>query len=58
MTISRGLVGTPKLTTEQLTVQPRRTASPMLLYILTGFLLCLVSITLFAWNRQQKVAMP
>ena len=56
MTISRGLVDPATLSTEQLAVRPRGTASPMFLYILTGFLLLLVSMTLVAWNRQAKAA--
>lgn len=56
MTISKGLVDRWGGPAELQAVQPRATASPMLLYILTGFLLCLVSVTLLAWNRQVKAA--
>ena len=56
MTISRGLIAPVSSPAELQAVHTRSTASPMLLYILIGFLLCLVSVTLTAWNRQQKAA--
>lgn len=55
MTITRGLLAAPKLSTEQLAVRPRGTASPMKLYMMLGTLLLLTSTLLVVSNRRRKV---
>ncbi len=52
MTISRGLVQSPQLTADAQNVMPRGTASPMMLYLLTGLALILVALTLLTLVRR------